>query len=272
MSTVGKAAGRYAVELMIALFGVLAALAEATLGSDTSTALLIAVTAFLLALSTAALRQEIRASSQHQRMIDAVPPEWRPDAQLEMDRLVHQLTSWISGVRRVPHESSMKVQIEALRKCSSSVEAIHVAVDPDALEMLRDPARGFNEMTRAYESIPASASKRRILVLDRSVVDLSGRGLSDALTLEACARQEAIGFDLRVCLRSSADRQIGDLLVVDELISFSIERRGRGSFSDLEVCINPATVEAHHRLFEDLWTSSVPLADCMPQIPAETDD
>jgi hypothetical protein len=69
----------------------------------------------------------------------------------------------------------------------------------------------------------------------------------------------ALGFTLRTLWIPGDDRAIGDLLIIDERESCSIESYGHGQFSDLIACVNSAQIHKQIQLFEDLWTSATPI-------------
>ena len=54
--------------------------------------------------------------------------------------------------------------------------------------------------------------------------------------------EDGLGFDLRIAWRPSSNREMSDLLIIDEKETCSIESYGHGHFGDLEVSVNPVVV------------------------------
>jgi hypothetical protein len=210
------------------------------------------------------------------QILNEIPdPNWRKEAEDEIEQARLKFASWAGGTRRVGERSSLNFQIESLRRATSSVRAIHLALDSDSLTMWDNRQRGFNHLVEAYRQLPDHVHSRRILVLDVnnpnvSVMQSNQRIITDEMVQRVCdfqmtSRAEGgLGFDLRIAWRPSSNREVSDLLVIDEKEACSIESYGHGSFGDLEVSVNPVIVGARIHQFEDLWTDSISAGHCLP--------
>jgi hypothetical protein len=271
---------QYVIEITLVLLGATASAVEALVVHRSDIAALMAVVALLLALAVAAIRQEIRVQIGEvlidRQILHGIPdPSWRKEAEDEIEQARLKFASWAGGTRRVDERSSLNFQIESLRGATSSVRAIHLALDSDALTMWDNRQRGFSHLVEAYRRLPDSVHSRRILVLDVSDPNLSvmqgnQRIIADEVVQRVChfqmrSRAEGgLGFDLRIAWRPSSNREVSDLLVIDAKETCSIESYGHGHFGDLEVSVNPVAVGARIHQFEDLWTDSTPVAHCLP--------
>lgn len=271
---------QYVIEITLVLVGAIAAIVEALVVHRSDIAALMAVMALLLALAVAAIRQEIRVQIgdvliERQVLHEIPDPSWRKEAQDEIEQARLKFASWAGGTRRVDERSSLNFQIEALRRATSSVRAIHLALDSDSLTMWDNRQRGFRHLVEAYAQLPDHVQRRRILVLDvndpnLSVMQSSQRVITDEVVQRVCRLQMrnrdegGLGFDLRIAWRPSRNREIADLLVIDEKETCSIENYGHGHFGDLEVSVNSVVVGARIHQFEDLWTASTPAGHCLP--------
>lgn len=267
---------QYVVEITLVLIGAIASIVEALVVHRSDIAALMGVVSLLLALAVAAIRQEIRVQIGDRQILQEIPdPRWRKEAEDEIEQARLKFVSWAGGTRRVSERSSLNFQIESLRQAGSSVRAIHLALDSDSLGMWDDRQRGFNHLVEAYRQLPDYVHSRRILVLDindtnLSVMQRNQRIITNAAVQRVChfqmrSRAEGgLGFDLRIAWRPSSNREISDLLVIDEKQTCSIESYGHGHFGDLEVSVNPVDVRGRIHQFEDLWTDSVPAGHCLP--------
>ena len=271
---------QYVIEITLVLVGATAAIVEALVVHRSDIATLIAVVALLLALAVAAIRQEIRIQIGEilieRKVLHEIPdPSWRKEAEDEIEQARLKFASWAGGTRRVDERSSLNFQIESLRSAISSVRAIHLALDSDSLTMWDNRQRGFSHLVEAYRQLPDYVHSRRILVLDvkdpnLSVMQGNQRIIADEVVQRVCRFQMGsrakggLGFDLRIAWRPSSNREVSDLLVIDEKETCSIESYGHGHFGDLEVSVNPVVVGARIHQFEDLWTDSAPAGHCLP--------
>lgn len=271
---------QYVIEITLVLLGAVASIVEALVVQRSDIAALMAVAAFLLALAVAAIRQEIRVQIGealiYRQILHEIPdPSWRKEAENEIEQARLKFASWASGTRRVDERSSLNFQIESLRRATSSVRAIHLALDSDSLAMWDNPQRGFSHLVEAYRQLPDYVRSRRILILDvndesLSVMQRSQRIITDEVVQRVCQFQvssraeDGLGFDLRIAWRPSSNHEVSDLLVIDEKETCSIESYGHGRFGDLEVSVNPVVVGARIHQFEDLWTDSTPARHCLP--------
>ena len=272
--------GQYVIEITLALLGAIAALIEALVVHRTDIAALMAVVAGLLALAVVAIRQEIRAQIGeaiiYRQILHEIPdPSWRKDAEDEIEQARQKFTSWAGGTRRVGERSSLNFQIESLRRATSAVRAIHLALDNNSLTMWDNPQRGFSQLVEAYRQLPDYVHSRRILVLDVNDPDISvlqgnQRIITDGVVQRVCRTQMrsraegGLGFGLRIAWRPSSNREISDLLIIDEKETCSIESYGHDHFGDLEVSVNSVAVAGRIHQFEDLWTDSIPAEHCLP--------
>ena len=271
---------QYVVEITLVLLGATASIVEALVVHRSDIAALMAVVALLLALAVAAIRQEIRvqigeALIDRQILHEIPDPTWRKEAEDEIEQARLKFASWAGGTRRVDERSSLNFEIASLRRATSCVRAIHLVFDSDSLSMWDNRQRGFNHLVDAYRQLPDYVRCRRILVLDLNdrnlaVMQGSQRTITDEVAKRVCRLQTrsraegGLGFDLRIAWRPSGNREMSDLLVIDEKEACSIESYGRGHFGDLEVSVNPVVVGARIRQFEDLWTDSIPAERCLP--------
>ncbi len=271
---------QYVIEITLVLLGAIAAIVEALVVHRSDIAALMAVVALLLALAVAAIRQEIRVQIGKalidRQILNEIPdPTWRKEAEDEIEQARLKFASWTGGTRRVGERSSLNYQIESLRRATSSVRAIHLALDSDSLTMWDNRQRGFNHLVEAYRQLPDHVHSRRILVLDvndpkLSVMQSNQRIITDEVVQRVChfqmrSRAEGgLGFDLRIAWRPSSNREVSDLLVIDEKETCSIESYGHGHFGDLEVSVNPVVVGGRIHQFDDLWTDSIPAGHCLP--------
>lgn len=278
---------QYVIEITLVLVGATAAIVEALVVHRSDIATLIAVVALLLALAVAAIRQEIRIQIGEilieRKVLHEIPdPGWRKEAEDETEQARLKFASWAGGTRRVDERSSLNFQIESIRRATSSVRAIHLALDSDSLTMWDNRQRGFSHLVEAYRQLPDYVHSRRILVLDvndpnLSVMQGNQRIITGEVVQRVCrfqmrSRSEGgLGFDLRIAWRPSSNREVSDLLVIDEKETCSIESYGHGHFGDLEVSVNPVVVGARIHQFEDLWTDSTPAGHCLPpEVSAST--
>ena len=274
----------YAVELAITLGGFAAAAIEVIVTDRSDIALLVALISVFFALAVAAIREDlaaqIRAASEEQAILDAIPdPQWRAEASADLARLRATFASWANGARRIGEPGRLRHQVQAVRTATQSISAVHVALDTQALKRWLDKQDGFDKLVDAYRHLPPSVRCRRVLVLDEDsnlcAEDDGQRIIVDDTLLRVCQLQTAprpsdgLGFDVRVRWVNSRDRRIGDILIVDEREVCSIESIGRGQFGELDVLVNPALVAARVRAFEDLWTESVPIERCLRSEPTE---
>lgn len=271
---------QYVIEITLVLLGAIAAIVEALVVHRSDIAALMAVVALLLALAVAAIRQEIRVQIGKalidRQILSEIPDlSWRKEAEAELEQARLKFTSWAGGTRRVDERSSLNFQIQSLRRATSAVRAIHLALDGDSLTMWGNPQRGFNQLVEAYRQLPDYVHSRRILVLDvndpnLSVMQSNQRIITDELVERICRFQmrnraeDGLGFDLRIAWRPSSNREMSDLLIIDEKEICSIESYGHGHFGDLEVSVNPVVVGIQIHQFEDLWTDSIPAGHCLP--------
>lgn len=268
----------YAVEVALVCLGAVAAALEAILAHNSDIALIIGLLSFLLALAVVDIRQEIArqlgAVLVDRQLVDRIPdPGWREDAKSEIEQARVKYEGWCSGLRQIGDGSSLKYQVTRLATTKASIRTIHVGLDSEALGMWDDPQRGFARMVDAYRTLDDGIQRRRILVLAEDDPDVSAivRGsrtiISDRIR-EVCARQlgprpDGLGFELRIAWRRSSDRELNDLLIIDDKESCSIQSFGHGRFGNLEVCVNRALVQEQIDRFEDLWTDSVPAQHCL---------
>ncbi|MGH7867432.1 MAG: hypothetical protein ACREP9_07305 [Candidatus Dormibacteraceae bacterium] len=271
---------QYVIEITLVLLGATAAIVETLVVHRSDIAALMAVVALLLALAVAAIRQEIRAQIgevliERQILHEVPDPSWRKEAEDEIEQARLKFASWAGGTRRVDERSSLNFQIESLRRATSSVRAIHLALESDSLTMWDNRQRGFSHLVEAYRQLPDYVHSRRILVLDvndpkLSIMQSHQRIITDEVVQRVChlqmrSRAEGgLGFDLRIAWQPSSDREVSDLLVIDEKEVCSIESYGHGHFGDLEVSVNSVIVGAQIHQFEDLWTDSTPARHCLP--------
>jgi hypothetical protein len=271
---------QYVIEITLVLLGAIASIVEALVVHRSDIASLMAVVALLLALAVVAVRQEIQVQIGQvlidRQILNKIPDSnWRKEAEDEIEQARLKFASWAGGTRRVDERSSLNFQIESLRRAATSVRAIHLALDSDSLTMWDNRQRGFNHLVEAYRELPDHVHSRRILVLDVSdpnisVMQSDQRIITDEVVQRVCHLQMrtradgGLGFDLRIAWRQSNNREVPDLLVVDEKETCSIESYGHGDFGDLEVSVNPVVVGARIHQFEDLWTDSVPAGHCLP--------
>jgi hypothetical protein len=95
------------------------------------------------------------------------------------------------------------------------------------------------------------------------------RIIKSELVRRVCLEQKklridgGVGFDLRIYWCTPGDRDMTDLLIVDDRECCSIETYGHGRFGDLEVCVNPVLVASEVLTFGDLWTASTPSDRCL---------
>lgn len=267
---------RYGVEIALALLGLIVALLEAVIVHRSDIALLIAFIAALLAVSVAAIRQEIAQQSADRRILDAIPdPRWRRDAEEQLNQARVTFSSWAGGTRRVDAKSSLNYEIKAVGRATHSVRAVHLATQPDSLDGWDNPQRGFAELARSYMNLPPKVISRRILALDSKDPGVSQivdglRLISDERTIRVCRTQMqprtsgGLGSELRIFWSTSDERRVSDLLIVDGEEVCTIERLGHDHFGNLEVVINSAIVSSFVEQFEDLWTASVQAQQCLP--------
>lgn len=271
---------QYVIEITLVLLGAIASIVEALVVHRSDIAALMAVVALLLALAVVAIRQEVRVQLQEalidRQILDEISdPNWRKEAEDEIEQARLKFASWAGGTRRVGERSSLNYQIESLRRATSSVRAVHLALDSDSLTMWDNRQRGFNHLVQAYRQLPDHVHSRRILVLDINNPDVSEvQGRERIITNEMVQRvcrfqlrsrvEGGLGFDLRIAWRPSSNREVSDLLVIDEKEACSIESYGHGSFGDLEVSVSQVIVGARIHQFEDLWTDSIPAEHCLP--------
>lgn len=273
VSTMRRLSARYSVELVIGLLGAVAAAAEAIAVRRVDIAVLLAFISALLAISVAAIRQDIdRLLGQNSipALLERISePRWRKQAEADFERVCDQLRSWADGHRRVPVGESLRYQIGEVTRATTSVRAIHVALDAQSLAMLSDSQRGFHGFLDSYKRLPTHVEKRRILVLDESDGAISAfqNGVrvivSDEIKRVIAHQQDPVsdgglGFTLRILWMHPRTRTIADLLVIDDRTSCSIQSFGNGQFGDLDVCISPHGVEDAVRRFENAWTDAVP--------------
>ena len=136
--------------------------------------------------------------------------------------------------------------------------------------------RGFKPtLVEADPKLPDQWVVPRILVLDISDSNVSVmQGNERIITNEVVQRvchfqlrsraQGGLSFDLRIAWRLPSNREVSDLLVIDEKEMCSIESYGHGSFGDLEFLVNPVVKGIRIHQFEDLWTDSIPAGHCLP--------
>ena len=273
---------KFVVEILLVLFGALAATLEAVLTQRTDIALIVVLVSLLLALAVAAIRQEIATqigeAFVEQRIIESIPDSrWRGEAVAELEQLRLTFSGWTNGTRRIREWSSLNFQIESLASARTSVRAIHIATQPGALQMWDDRHRGYDRLVDAFRGLDDAIVKRRILVLDGddaelSSADGSGRMITSDLAKRVCQLQTSatedggLGFELRVLWRRHSDELPPNLLIVDEREVCTIENLGEDRFTDLEVSVNPTTVQYQIRRFEDLWTTATPVRHCLPMV------
>jgi hypothetical protein len=235
---------QYVIEITLLLVGATAAIVEALVVHRSDIAVLMAVVALLLALAVAAIRQEIRvqigeALIERQILHEIPDPSWRKEAEDEIEQARLKFASWAGGTRRVDERSSLNFQIESLRRATSSVRAIHLALDSDSLTMWDNRQRGFRHLLEAYAQLPDYVHSRRILVLDvndpnLSVMQSNQRIITAEVMQRVCHFQMrnraegGLGFDLRIAWRPPSNRDVSDLLVIDEKETCSIESYGHG--------------------------------------------
>lgn len=269
----------YVIELAIIALGAIAAGVQAIVVGDDNTAVLVGFTSFLLALAVASIRQEIQrqigADRADRELIRSIPDSaWRRQAEAEFAEARSKFRSWAAGTRRVPEDQSLNFQIDELQGARSCVRALHVALDQDALRMWDNPQRGFARLVDAYKLLPGHVECRRIVVLDRdddtiSRVDRGERVIVDDVVEHVCREQMrprkegGLGADLRIAWVASEARAMANLLIIDQRQYFAIDSFGSGEFGDLEVCVDPALVDARVRTFEDMWTDATPAATCL---------
>lgn len=277
MHPLRNALSHYVIEITIVLLGALIATLEAVF-ANRDVGLVVGFLSFLLALSVVAIRQEIASqiaeAIEDRKLIRSIPEtRWRLDAQLELEEAYVRYMSWAGGTRRIERDESLAYEIRALANAAISVRAIHLAADVESFRMWIEPHKKFHAMVDAYRRLPGTVQCRRILVLNEANDGISAlkdgqRVIREPLALAFCElqrseRPDGLGASLRVLWKPENDRAVGDLLIIDGRETCSIESYGHGRFSDLEACVTSALVQRQVLLFEDLWTSTIPIESCI---------
>jgi hypothetical protein len=265
--------GRHTAETAILLLGLLAGLLEGVFVEDTSIALVIVLMSLLLSIAVLSIRDEVevqvRSVSDTRSLIASIPDgRWRQAAEDELAHLHTTLEAWSCGTRRVADRGSLQYQIAALAGCSMSVDAIHLALEEEALDIWLSPGRGFQRLVEAYRTLSPSVTRRRVLVLPGESEDgASTVGAVDGAIADFCDRQVAaaqdggLGFDLRLLWLAPGRRDVGDILIIDRREVCSIESLGHGRFTDLEVSVAAPEVGVQVNHFERVWIEATPFVD-----------
>jgi len=277
MRPLRNALSHYVIEITIVLLGALIATLEAVF-ANRDVGLVVGFLSFLLALSVVAIRQELATqvadAIEERKLLRSIPEtRWRLDAQLELEEAYVRYISWAGGTRRIERDESLAYEVRALANAAVSVRAIHLAADVESFRMWIEPHKKFHAMVDAYRRLPEAVQCRRILVLNEADEGISAlhdgqRVIRDPMALAFCKlqrseRPDGLGVTLRVLWKPESDRAVGDLLIIDGRETCSIESYGHGRFSDLEACVTSALVQRQILLFEDLWTSAIPIESCI---------
>jgi hypothetical protein len=259
-----------ALELAIAIVGLAAAVIEAVF-ADKDTAVMVAVTALLIAVAAASIRADVARKIDEafvdQQIIQEIPDRrWQADALGELAGLRVALARWRDGTRALPRESSLNYQIAALANARTSVCAVHRVDDDESIRRWLSEEKGFARLAHAFRNLPRGVERRRVLIVEQGSPLVSSGG-TDSTTPspqldELCGMQTrpvdhgGLGFDVRLFWVKPGTRPVADTLIIDGRESCSIEKTGHGEFGDLEVCVNPAQLRDRVRAFEDLWTEA----------------
>jgi hypothetical protein len=275
---VRKTLSHYVLEITIVLLGAIVAMFEAIFASG-NIALIVGFVACLISLAVVAIRQEIATqvgdTIEDRALLRSIPDErWRVEAELNLEQSRLRYSSWADGTRRVDRETSLQYEVELLGSAATMVRAIHLIEDAEAINMWIDPQKKFRALVEAYKRLPERVDSKRILVVSNetnpiSVVRDGYHVIEDHQALAFCQAQgdprpQGLGFSLRIVWKPRSDREIADLLVVDDRETCSIESYGHGEFGHLEASVNASHVQKQIRVFEDLWTSATPIELCLP--------
>ena len=258
---------QFKFEISIAAAGLATTLALILFGSPYDLSIVVSALGLFVALSTAAIRNEVSSSvpekiTLNARLFAALTSisneHWLKHAHNEIHRLSDELQNWAGGTRKLSKKDSIHYQVELLKLAKTHLYAIHIVEKPKDIEkwMKGNDQSGFGPLIKAQRGVPKSVQKRRIVVLcDALCTSTNLKAFCDEQV--ASPEDNGLGFELKVILVSML-RQLGrsvpaDALIVDNIESVEYISSGDGY---LQASVQVSKIRSDIEEFDKLWEHS----------------